>query len=144
MLISSGGEKMTYLVNGYKVSLSPNWSHVLLWVVYGWILIKICKTRKCILQFWKDVHLPWARTVAVGHAEQSPRFPCEIWKRTLHLRFTQGTRKITVRFDLRELWKGILLNPCVTRSTYKWNVQYTYVILTSCVHQLLVVRANRP
>lgn len=53
----------------------------------------------------KQVHLTiltYDRSVAVGHAPQSPWFPWDIFKRTLQLHFTQGTLKITVHFDMQE------------------------------------------
>lgn len=69
--------------------------------IYGRILMKILQDTQVHLTILGGRTLPVNThgTVAFVHPQQSPRIPFEIWKRTLILRFTQGTRKITVRFD---------------------------------------------
>lgn len=91
---------------------------------------KYCKTCNCILRFgcWTitTVSLQDLKTYAAL---------------ALHIR---NPGKITVRFELHEWRKEILLDPLVTRSltasrmcwpsTYQLNAQYIYVLLTSSVH----------
>lgn len=127
------------------LSLSYNWSYVLLQVVYERILRKILRDKQVKLTVLEGR----TRPVSTHRGCWLCTTITTIWKRTLHLRFTQGTRKIIVQFDLHEWGKKISLVPCLTRrltasrlwspSTYKLNAQKTHVILTLSVHQLIVV-----
>lgn len=88
---------------------SHKWSQVLLRVVYGLILMKILRDMQVHLRISEGRTLPVITHVGCWTCTTSPRFPCEILKRTLHLPLTQRTRKITVWFNLHE-WRNEILS----------------------------------
>lgn len=73
-------------------------------VVRRWILREILRDTQVHLPILERLILTGriARTLAVEHAQQSLRFPCDIWKRTRKLCFTQVTHKKNVQFEIRK------------------------------------------
>lgn len=70
-----------------------------------------------------------------GHVHQTPRFPCEIWKRLLQLCFTQGIRKVTVQFvPYVTHTRGITINKCIKRTVNvrNMNIMCTSIACSAC------------
>lgn len=95
---------------------SHKWSQVLLRVVYGLILMKILRDMQVHLRISEGRTLPVITHVGCWTCTTSPRFPCEILKRTLHLCFIKRTRKMSYDWNcLNDVSRSHLSLPLYAR-----------------------------